>query len=93
MAKHNRSDGITKLYQTLPKTLVNDTAITAEYARFLIRNQDYDQAEYHLKRCLRKELDNRLIELYSLLPCEENQLLFAESLLKKILTQPHCTYV
>ncbi|AOW58841.1 heme biosynthesis HemY N-terminal domain-containing protein [Legionella pneumophila] len=86
LAKHNQSDGITKLYQTLPKTLVNDTAITAEYARFLIRNRDYDQAEYHLKRCLRKELDNRLIELYSLLPCEKNQLLFAESLLKK---NPH----
>lgn len=86
LAKHNQSDGITKLYQTLPKTLVNDTAITAEYTRFLIRNRDYDQAEYHLRRCLRKELDNRLIELYSLLPCEENQLLFAESLLKK---NPH----
>ncbi|HAT1773148.1 TPA: protoporphyrinogen oxidase [Legionella pneumophila] len=86
LAKHNQSDGIAKLYQTLPKALANDTAITAEYARFLIKNQNYDQAEYHLRRCLRKELDNRLIELYSLLPCEENQLLFAESLLKK---NPH----
>lgn len=86
LEKHNQSESITNLYHSLPKSLVNNAKIVAEYTRFLIKNQEYEEAEYNLRRCLRKEFDNKLIELYSLLPCEENQLLFAESLLKK---NPH----
>ncbi|KGP62376.1 protoporphyrinogen oxidase [Legionella norrlandica] len=86
LVKHNQSESVTKLFLSLPKSLTTNPEIIAEYTLFLIKNQEYEQAEHHLRRCLRKEFNNKLIELYSLLPCEENQLLFVESLLKK---NPH----
>lgn len=85
-AKQNQTEAITKLFHSLPKSLINNPAIIAEYVRFLGKNHDETQAEIILRRCLRKEFHSELVNLYGLLACNDNQLTFAESLLKK---NPH----
>jgi HemY protein len=85
-AKQNQTESINRLYQSLPKSLVNNPEIVAEYVRFLCKNNEYTQAETILRRCLRKEYNSELINLYGLLALNEQQLIFAESLLKK---NPH----
>lgn len=86
LAKQNQNEAVGELFRALPKSLENNSEIVAEYVRFLCKNQDFIQAEHILKRCLRKEFTSQLIELYGLLICSDNQLSFAESLLKK---NPH----
>ena len=79
----NQQASVTAVYNSLPKNLINNPAIVAEYVRFLIRHQDNANAEQLLRRSLRKEFNSQLIEQYGLLFCDEKQLAFAESLLKK----------
>lgn len=86
LGKQNQTEMITTLFNSLPKNLANDSEIIAEYVRFLLKHNDYNQAENILRRNLRKEFTPQLIELYGLLHSDDNQLLFAESLLKK---HPH----
>lgn len=86
LARQNQPEALTTLFYSLPKSLVNNPEINAEYARFLIRNNEFSNAESLLRRCLRKEFNSELIDLYGLLPCNEGQMVFAESLLKK---NPH----
>lgn len=86
LAKQNQAEAITTLFNSLPKSLSCNSEIVSEYVRFLYKNQDYPHAENILRRCLRKEYNPNLIELYGLFHCDENQLAFSESLLKK---NPH----
>lgn len=86
MARQNQPESLATLFNSLPKTLSYDPEITAEYARFLMKHNASPQAEAIITRCLRKEFDSQLIDLYGLLIGDEQQLAFAESLLKK---NPH----
>lgn len=86
LVKQNQLEALAALFNSLPKTLSNDPEITAEYARFLMNNNASPQAEAIIRRCLRKEFNAQLIDLYGLLTGDEQQLTFAESLLKK---NPH----
>lgn len=86
LARQNQAESLTKLFNTLPKSLNNNPEIVAEYVRFLLGNSEFSNAESLLRRCLRKEFSNELIDLYGLLPSDEKQLEFADSLLKK---NPH----
>ncbi len=86
LIKQNQSQALRELLDTLPKTLINDPALMAEYSRYLLRNEDYAKAEALLRRCLRKQFDARLIELYGEIKNDRTQLNFAQSLLK---IQPH----
>jgi len=86
LAKQNQTETLTKMYQSLPKALANNPEINGEYVRYLILKKEYTTAEEILRRCLRKEFNPELIGLYGILPCNEQQLAFAESLLKK---NPH----
>ncbi|MFI4962576.1 MAG: heme biosynthesis HemY N-terminal domain-containing protein [Legionellales bacterium] len=83
LAKQNQTQTITDLFHAMPKSLSTNPEIVAEYVRYLYTNSDYSNAELILHKCLRKEFTPQLIELYGLLPSNENQLSFAESLLKK----------
>lgn len=83
LVKQNQMEALPTFYQNLPKTLTDNPQITAEYASFLIKNHDYEQAEMILKRSLKKHYDPSLIDIYGLISINENQLSFAESLLKK----------
>ena len=56
------------------------------YTRYLLSKQDNTQAEFLLRRCLRKQFNDQLIDIYGLLKDKDAQLSFAESLLKE---QPH----
>ena len=84
--KLNQSAALIELFKHRPKTLYNNHDIIAEYILFLFQEKQYVEAEKLLRQHLRKDYNHKLIELYGLLPCSENQLLFAESLVKK---NPH----
>ena len=86
LGKQNHTEILNTLFASLPKNLANDPEIIAEYVRFLLKNNDYTHAELILRRSIRKEFSAQLIELYGLMHCNDEQLLFAESLLKK---NPH----
>ena len=86
LARQNQPEAITTLFHALPKSLVNDPQIIAEYVRFLLRSNDIISAESLLRRGLRKEFNAELVELFGLLPGDEDQLAFAETLVKK---NPH----
>lgn len=90
LAKQNQIEAITQLYNRLPKSLANNVEIIAEYIRFLFSQNNYTEAEAILRRSLRKEFNPQLIDLYGLLLCDEQQLTFAESLLKK---NPHSSHL
>lgn len=86
LVKQGQVEPLTKMIAALPKTLVNDPQLMAEYCRFLIKQDQHQQAESILRRCLRKNYDEQLISLYGQVKESERQLAFAEALLKK---QPH----
>jgi HemY protein len=83
LIRQNQLSQVHALFNSLPKALNENSGIIAEYVRFLIKLNEYSQAEQLLRQNLRKEADNQLIELYGLLPATEQHLAFAESLLKK----------
>lgn len=86
LEKQNQPDSVIALFNKLPKKVSNEPAIITDYVSFLLRTQNYSVAENILRGYLRKEFNPKLVELYSVLPSNEQQLIFAESLLKK---NPH----
>ncbi|MGL6035578.1 MAG: heme biosynthesis HemY N-terminal domain-containing protein [Legionella sp.] len=85
--KLRQPDAVNQLFKSLPRVLAHNPDITARYAQFLLQHQEYRAAEHLLRSNLRKEYSPQLIELYGFLPGNEQQLEFAESLLKK---NAHC---
>ncbi len=83
LAKQNQPEAVSVLFNSLPKPLAADPKLIREYAHFLIKMQKDIEAEELLRKSLRKEFHPDLIELYGLLHSNEQQLAFAESLLKK----------
>lgn len=86
LSKQNQPEVVSIFFHSLPKLLATAPNLVAEYVRFLLKINDYTQANNLLRHCLRKEFHPQLIELYSLLPSDDKQLAFAETLLKK---NPH----
>jgi HemY protein len=83
LARQNHFEAVSALFASLPKQLATDPSIVAEYAQFLLKNKEYTAARDLLRRCLKRDFHPQLITLYSALPNDEEQLRFAESLLKK----------
>lgn len=83
LAKQNKSSAVNSFFQSIPKTLVHNPEIIAEYTRFLLKNNEFTSAKNLLCHTLRKDFNSQLIELYAMLPADEHQLTFAESLLKR----------
>lgn len=83
LVQQNQFDTVKAFFHKIPKTLANNPNIIAEYSRLLLKNNEVATAKNILCRALRKNFSSQLIELYGMLPTEEHQLTFAESLLKK----------
>ncbi|KTD64347.1 heme biosynthesis HemY N-terminal domain-containing protein [Legionella spiritensis] len=83
LIRHNQADAITQLIDNLPKTLKHDPDIMVEYCRYLAQKKKLEQAESILRHSLRKNYSDKLITLYGQIHYHENQLTFAETLLKK----------
>lgn len=66
ISKTNRTIEIE--WDRLPGYLQKHPAIVAIYAEYLLDNKQYEAAEAILKMILRKVLDDRLLELYAILP-------------------------
>ena len=85
--KLDQSQTIIDFIAALPKNLTHDAELMAEYSHYLVNKQQAAKAEAILRRCLNKEFNEQLINIYGQINCNNNQLNFAESFLK---TQPHC---
>ena len=70
----------------LPRHLNQDAELIAPYCRYLLSKHQDAKIESRLRRSLYKRYDEKLIEIYGEINCNEGQLKFAESLLK---SQPH----
>lgn len=86
LEKQNQHESVSALFLQLPKNISSNHEIIINYVSFLLNIPNYTVAEDLLRRALRKEFNPKLIELYSVLPGNEQQLAFTESLLKK---NPH----
>lgn len=86
--KKNQPQMVSQYFLSLPKALQNNPVLVTEYATFLLSQQDASQAEMLLRRGLSKAFNSQLIDLYGLLNANEQQLAFAESLLKKNAHEP-----
>lgn len=75
---------IDQFMRALPKNLMFDSDLNAEYCHYFIQKQRYSEAEALLQRCLRKHYHDKLILLYSEINTDPpEQLKFAETLLNK----------
>ncbi len=83
LTKQDQLEAATTLFNSLPKALLMTPAIVAQYTHILLKNNEFSTAKNLLQNCLRKDFSPELITLYSALPHDEGQLIFAESLLKK----------
>lgn len=83
LTRTSNEQALTQMVNHLPKNLKLDPELMACYCSFLIKNNHRQQAESILRRCLRKEYNDKLITLYGQFYTDEKQLAFAESLLKK----------
>jgi len=83
LIKQRESEALTKLVENLPKHLKYDPDLMTEYCRYLSNNNQAALAESLLKQSLKKQFNEKLINLYGQIHSKENQLIFAESLLKK----------
>lgn len=86
LTKYSEPEILTKMIARLPKTLANDPELMAVYCDFLLKRNEHAQAEPILRRCLRQQFSDKLIILYGQVKINDQQLVFAESLIKK---NPH----
>lgn len=86
LVQQNNATSIEVFYSKLPKPLNKDAALMAIYCRYLLNQNEEIKAEAILRRCLQKQLDDALIDLYGQIKQNTSALQFAESCLKK---QPH----
>ena len=86
LARQQQYEALTNLYDSLPKYLATNSVILEQYAHLLFKNHERTKVELLIRRALRKEFNPQLVKLYGFLHCDEQQLAFAESLLKK---NPH----
>ncbi len=82
LIKQNQIEATQHFIERLPKSLTNDSDIVAEYAHYLILNHNDHKAEAILRRCLKKQFNEKLISLYGQIKSESVRLDFVESLMK-----------
>jgi HemY protein len=82
LTKQDQAKALVDFVGALPKNLMNDAQLMTEYCRYLLTRHNDEEAESILRRCLRKQYNEQLIEIYGLINSDDNQLKFAESLLK-----------
>ena len=83
LIKQNQPHAPADFIKKLPKNLRNNPFIIAEYSRYLLSHHEDRQTEALLHRCLQKQFDEQLIDIYGLIKQDKAQLAFAEALLKK----------
>lgn len=86
LINQNQTESLTIMMANLPKNLMNNPELLAEFTRYLLNNHEDTQVEALLRQCLRKQFNEQLIVLYGQISVEKAKLSFAEGLLK---TNPH----
>lgn len=83
LIKANHHEALTLFQEKLPADLRYHPEITALYASHLIAEQELMKAERLLRRCLKKQFSETLVNLYGQFFIHAEQLQFAEQLIKK----------
>jgi HemY protein len=80
----SKSNTIVKMWHSLPRYLQRNSTLVAIYVEYLLTNNQAEEVETTLKMVLRKNLDDRLLELYAKLSSANpiKQLLRAEKWLQ-----------
>lgn len=86
LIKQEQAQVLGDFIATLPKNLINNPELMTEYSRYLVNKHQEAKAEALVRRCLAKEFNEQLINIYGQININDTQLSFAESLLK---SQPH----
>jgi HemY protein len=86
LIKQGHDKALEKFMKSLPPRLNENTEIIAQYGRYLLKSERLSEAELLLRRSLRKQFDENLLSIYGQINYTDNQLNFAESLLKE---HPH----
>ena len=58
------SQAVGALWSNIPRRLRNHSSFLSDYCGYLIKQEQYDEAEYLLQRALKKQWDPRLIQHY-----------------------------
>lgn len=87
LQKQNQPQEVIAFFNSMPKSLQHHIDLIIPYGHYLLNHRYNSQTETLLRNALRKEFHPRLIELYSHIPANEQQVAFIESLLKK---NSHC---
>lgn len=82
LIKQDQAEALENLIKKLPKNLINDAELMTAYSRYLLSKRNEVEAESILRRCLRKQYNEQLIDIYGQISSSDTQLKFAESLLK-----------
>ncbi|MCX7118058.1 MAG: protoporphyrinogen oxidase [Legionellales bacterium] len=82
LMKHADTTSLVHWMKALPNTLTHDPEIISKYGYYLIAKNKEAEAEVLLRHSLHKHFDKQLITCYGLISSGEDQLSFAESLLK-----------
>ncbi len=86
LIKQEQSSLLIDFMASLPKNLINNPELMTEYGRYLLNKKQDVKAEKIVRRCLSKEFNEQLIDIYGQINSNDTQLSFAESLLK---SKPH----
>jgi HemY protein len=86
LIQQNHTQSLEHWFTTLPKALKNEPNLMAVYCRFLLDKKEFRQAESLLRSFLKKQWNEKMIELYGMIKSDDARLNFAESFLK---TNPH----
>lgn len=86
LIKQGHDQALANFMKSLPPRLNEDPEIIAEYGYYLFKQERLSEAELLLRRKLHKRFDEDLLGIYGQINYSDNQLQFAESLLKE---HPH----
>ena len=86
LIKQNQHQPLKHLIENLPKSLIRDPDLMAEYIGCLLDHHENKDAETLLRQCLQKQFNEHLIMLYGKIKDDKANLGFAENFIK---TNPH----
>lgn len=83
LIKQNQAQALSYFIKRLPNKLRYDASIITSLGQYLLEHNQDEQAEGILRHCLKKQYNEEVMKLYSLIKQDKANVGFVESLLKK----------
>lgn len=90
LIKHKQNIAVQTLINKIPRELKHDHDLIVIYAKYLIEQQEYETAEQVLRKEIKHQFDEKLINLYGQIKDNKANLKFIENLSK---THAHSAYL